>query len=46
MSDNLTLYRTLIEFVWQNGVRFHDLRCLSNNEKGFIKKKREYPQKK
>jgi hypothetical protein len=28
MSDNLTLYRTLIEFVWQNGVRFHDLRCL------------------
>lgn len=28
MSDNLTLYRTLIEFVWQHGVRFHDLRCL------------------
>jgi hypothetical protein len=28
VSDNLTLYRTLIEFVWQNGVRFHDLRCL------------------
>lgn len=28
MSDNLTLYRTLIKFVWQNGVRFHDLRCL------------------
>lgn len=22
------MYRTLIEFVWQNGVRFHDLRCL------------------
>lgn len=28
MSDSLTLYRTLIDFVWQNGVRFHDLRCL------------------
>ena len=28
MSDSLILYRTLIEFVWQNGVRFHDLRCL------------------
>lgn len=28
MNDSLTLYRTLIEFVWQNGVRFHDLRCL------------------
>jgi hypothetical protein len=28
MSDNLTLYRTLMEFIWQNGVRFHDLRCL------------------
>jgi len=28
MSDSLSLYRTLIEFVWQNGVRFHDLRCL------------------
>ncbi|HXV96789.1 MAG TPA: transposase [Anaerolineae bacterium] len=28
MSDSLSLYRTLLEFVWQNGVRFHDLRCL------------------
>ena len=28
MTDSLILYRTLIEFVWQNGVRFHDLRCL------------------
>lgn len=28
MSDSLTLYRTIIEFVWENGVRFHDLRCL------------------
>lgn len=28
MSDSLTLYRSLLEFVWQNGIRFHDLRCL------------------
>lgn len=28
MSDSLILYRTLLEFVWQNGIRFHDLRCL------------------
>lgn len=28
MKDSLRLYRTLMDFVWQPGVRFHDLRCL------------------
>jgi len=28
MGDSLTLYRSLIAFVWQAGVRLHDLRCL------------------
>lgn len=28
MKDSLTLYRRIIDFVWQPGVRFHDLRCL------------------
>jgi hypothetical protein len=28
MENSLTLYRTIMEFVWQNGVRFHDLRAL------------------
>lgn len=28
MKDSLRLYRTLLDFVWQPGVRFHDLRCL------------------
>jgi hypothetical protein len=36
MSDSLTLYRTLIEFVWQNGIRFHDLRCLQTFVWGLV----------
>lgn len=28
MKDSLALYRSIIDFVWQPGVRFHDLRCL------------------
>lgn len=28
MEDSLRLYRIMMDLVWQNGVRFHDLRCL------------------
>lgn len=28
MTDSLTLYRTLMKFVWQNDIYFHDIRCL------------------
>lgn len=29
MTNSLELYRTILTFVWQNGMRFHDLRLLS-----------------
>lgn len=29
MEDSLRVYRTMLRFVWDNGVRFHDLRCLA-----------------
>lgn len=29
MEDSLKLYRTMLRFVWENGIRFHDLRCLA-----------------
>jgi len=28
MSDSLTLYGTLMKFVWQNDIYIHDIRCL------------------
>jgi hypothetical protein len=28
MSDSLTLYGTLMKFVWQNDIYIHDVRCL------------------
>ncbi len=28
MEGNPSLYRIIIEFMWQSGIRFHDLRCL------------------
>lgn len=28
MENNPNLYRIIIEFIWQSGIRFHDLRCL------------------
>ena len=28
MTDSLTLYRTLMKFVWQNDIYIHDVRCL------------------
>jgi hypothetical protein len=28
MESSPNLYRIIIEFVWQSGIRFHDLRCL------------------
>lgn len=29
MEDSLRLYRTILEFIWQSGLRLHDLRCLA-----------------
>lgn len=29
MDNSLRLYRTIMELIWQNGVRFHDLRLLT-----------------
>ena len=29
MTNSLDLYRTIVSFVWQNGMRFHDLRLFS-----------------
>lgn len=29
MTNSLNLYRTIVTFVWQNGMRFHDLRLLA-----------------
>lgn len=29
MTNSLDLYRTILIFVWQNGMRFHDLRLLA-----------------
>lgn len=29
MTNSLDLYRTIVSFVWQNGMRFHDLRLLT-----------------
>jgi len=28
MSDSLTLYGTLMKFIWQNDIYIHDIRCL------------------
>jgi hypothetical protein len=28
MTDSLTLYRSLIKFVWQNGLHIHEARCI------------------
>lgn len=28
MDNSLSLYRTIMDLIWQNGVRFHDLRIL------------------
>lgn len=28
MGNSLKLYRTILEMIWETGVRFHDLRCL------------------
>ncbi len=28
MADSLTLYRTIMAFVWESGLRLHDLRCV------------------
>jgi hypothetical protein len=28
MSDSLSLYRTIIDWLWMNQVQFHDFRCL------------------
>lgn len=29
MNNSLTLYRIIMDLIWQNGVRFHDLRILA-----------------
>jgi hypothetical protein len=29
MEDSLKVYRTMLGFVWESGIRFHDLRCLA-----------------
>ena len=29
MEDSLKVYRTMLQFVWESGIRFHDLRCLA-----------------
>lgn len=29
MDNSLNLYRTIMDLIWQNGVRFHDLRILT-----------------
>jgi hypothetical protein len=29
MSDSLTLYGTLMKFIWQNDIYIHDIRCLA-----------------
>ncbi len=30
MEDSLRLYRNIMEFIWQSGLRLHDLRCLAS----------------
>ena len=29
MEDSLKVHRTMLRFVWESGIRFHDLRCLA-----------------
>lgn len=36
MTNSLEMYRTIVSFVWQNGMRFHDLRLLETFSWGIV----------